>query len=180
MAARAFQRSSARGLLPQSVAVLGEASACVLHEPSSRRFFELPLQPGTVLASSADGRVLFFLRPRRGASRPVTPRDQAIRALELHERFVHRRADGFYNCAVPPFRDPIFRGELVILRYHSDKEIEADDDVEPGEIVEYEHYFENPGSAPAYPDLWSVGAEQFIVPRGPFRVEADGIEYARP
>lgn len=180
MAARAYKRSSARGLLPQSVAVLGELSACVLHEPSSRRFFDFSPQPGTVLASSADGRVLFFLRPRRGSTRPVTPRDQAIRALELHERFVHRKADGFYNCAVPPFRDPQFRGELVLIRYLSDKELEADDDVDPGELVEYEHYFEKPGHAPAYPEVWSVGAEQFIVPRGPFRVEADGIEHAEP
>jgi hypothetical protein len=171
-----WRASEWRKLIPRNVAVLGEVTSCCLHDPSSGRFFGFDPVPGSVLVADASGRRMYILRPLHdaGAARFST---QSIRAAELHERFTHRESDGYYNAAIPPARKPTFAGELVIVRYLAQKDI---DDEVSGEEVEWEHYFENPGQAPAYAELWSIGHRQFYIPPGPWRVDSAGIEYAHP
>jgi hypothetical protein len=104
----------------------------------------------------------------------VRPDALAVNAMGLFERFTHRRGDKFYNTFVPPLRRPRFAGELVIVRYFQDKAITGTKGV-----AEWEHYFEEPGVAPAYPELWSLGHDQYVSPPGPWRVTERGIEHGR-
>ena len=174
-----------RAFLPEAVTFLGVLGACVLHDPNAYdgdgRLYEFRPKRGSVLMSDADGRQLYIVTPRPATAphrRKLT--DQAIRAAHLYERFTHRDLDAFHNCAVPAFRRPRFAGELVILRYRAEKDL---DELEPEErtgIVEFEHYFEQPGVAPAYPQVFAVGSDQFWIPPGPFAVEPEGITYAAP
>jgi len=177
-----FARSHApRGvdLLPYAITALGELGACVVHDPTGGRdgtakFVGMPYRPGRVLCAYDDGsgfgRELFVIcpRPRVGA---VRQDDQAVRAARLHERFVHRKADGWFNCFAPAFRAPRWAGELALIRYSIAKGTD--------ELVEWEHYFEEPGEGPAYAQLYSVGHGQFYIPRGPWRVGPRGIEFTR-
>ena len=160
-------------LLPRSVAVLGELGPCVIHNPDSGEFGALP--GGGVLCSNSTGDQMFVLRPVADAG-PVKhhPR-QALHAANLHSRFTHKRADAFFNCIVPKFRQPRHVGELVIVRYEVAKHLDGDH-----RLTQWEHYFEQPGAAPAYAQLYSVGHGQYWIPPGPWRVTARGIAYAAP
>lgn len=117
---------------------------------------------------------MFILKPLGDAGETKFP-PQALAATDLHERFVHRESEGFYNLLIAPARKPIFRGELVIIRYLAQKDI---DDETTGQVAEWEHYFENPGVAPAYAEFWYIGKNQYYIPPGPWRVGEAGIEYA--
>jgi len=161
-------------LLQRSVAVLGEAMSCCLHDPQTQQFFGYEFQTGSVLCASPNEREMFILRPLGEAANRAKVGDNAIHALDLHQRFMGREADGYYNLSVPNFRRPKFCGELVILRYLSDKDI---DDESKGEVV-WEHYFEKPGQQPEYAELWDCSLGQFYIPPGPWRVSSAGIEYA--
>lgn len=160
-------------ILPRSVAVLGELGSCVLHNPRSASFFTWRWRPGRVLCLAPDGSSMFILRPIvTGGS--VRPDALALNAMGLYERFTHRRGDGYYNAFVPPTRRPRFAGELVLIRYTQDKAIAG-----LKGPTEWEHYFEEPGIAPAYPELWAIGHDQYVIPPGPWRVTERGIEHGR-
>lgn len=161
-------------LIPRSVAFLGELGSCVLHNPRSQSFFTWAYRPGRILCLAPDESCLYILKPII-TDEPVRPDALALNARDLYERFHHRRGDAFYNCFVPPPRRPRFAGELVIIRYLSDKDLPG---APPSDgPVEYEHYFEEPGVAPAYPELWAIGRDQYVVPPGPWRVTSRGIEF---
>lgn len=159
--------------MPRALTVLGEAGACVVHDPRSQRFSALDVRAGTFLCSDPDGTELFFLQPRPGDT-PVRLSDLAVRAAELHERFVHRQGRGLFNAVVPPPHTPRYLGELVVVRYTVHKALP---DVRGSRPQDWEHYFEEPGIAPAYPPIWSIGNHQYWVPPGPFSVEDDGIVF---
>jgi hypothetical protein len=162
-----------QNLVPREVAFLGELGSCVLHNPRTASFFAWPYQPGRILVLGPDERNMYVLRPTLTGQR-VHPSAIAVAAMGIHERFTHRAGDGFYNCVIPPVRRPKFAGELVIIRYSVDKDIPGVDD---GRTTEWEHYFEEPGVAPAYPELWDIGHGQFIIPPGPWRVRPEGIVF---
>jgi hypothetical protein len=167
-------RARTEGLqLPRSVAVLGELGSCVLHNPRTASFFSWRFRAGRVLCLAPDESCMFILRPILCGG-GVRPDALAVNAMRLHERFTHRKGDGYYNTFVPPLRRPRFAGELVIIRYSQDKAIVGTDGV-----TEWEHYFEEPGIAPAYPELWSIGHDQYVIPPGPWRVTERGIEHGR-
>jgi len=178
-----------RYTIPRALAFLGEIGPCVIHDPNARggrgRFYGLDFDAGAVLCSNDRGTELWILRPRvRDAEVKVT--DQAIRAARLYERFSHRDADAFVNTIVPRpvYKRPRFAGELVIIRYHSDKRIEPEDYLEDDEdgldtgVVEYEHYFERPGDRPEYPQIFDLGGGQYWIPPGPYRVKPEGIAHS--
>lgn len=165
---------SAHEILPESVAVLGELGACVGHDPDRDAFWELPYESGLVLCASGDGRQLFVLRPIADAGPVGRVSRQALHAANLHEKFMHRRADAWFNAQVPGFRKPVFRGELVIIRYRAAKDLDGDDSESW-----YEHYFAGP-MEPAYPAIYSVGHGQLWIPPGPFIVAPQGIDFAPP
>lgn len=168
-----WDKSHWHRLLDRTVVVLGEVMECVLHNPDTGAFQGWEPNPGLVLACSSDGRRLFMVRPERDLG-PRRLGKSAVHAFNLHERFMHRKADGYYNVEVKDFARPRFRGELVILRYLAAKDI---DDDSKGEVI-WEHYFEQPGVEPRYPEFWDVGNGQYYVPPGPFAVTEEGIVYA--
>ena len=169
MISRALQP---RSILPEAVAVLGLVGQMVICTASGH-FRGLNAAAGRVLVADETGRELYVLAPRAGDA-PVRPTYQAMRAANLHERFMHRRADKLFNCIVPAFRAPVLVGELVILRYEAAKRIPGADGA-----VDWEHYFENPGVEPAYPRIFAVGHGQYWVPPGPFKVAPEGITFAK-
>lgn len=191
-----YSKKAHRNILPRSVAYLGELGRCVVWHPFKESFFELPYKPGRVLCASPDGRELFALRPVSDTKRfKARENDQMLEAMNLNERWMNRDAEGFYNLRVPALRKPDYIGELVIMQYLSDKNIDADDedeeeddsdedeeededDAELEPLESYEHYFEKPGSRPAYVTICSIGHDQLWIPPGEFEVAAEGIRYA--
>ncbi len=168
-----------RKLIPRAITVLGEVTTCALHDPSTGRFLNWEPKAGTVLTCDPNGDNLYFVRPLAEApGKEDRSRDpMLVKAIGLHERFMHRKADGYYNALIKPARKPRFVGELVIIRYVATKDIDEETE---GQEAEWEHYFEQPGVAPAYAKLWNIGLDQFWVPPGPWRVTPEGIAYAPP
>lgn len=150
--------------------MLGELGSCVLHDPRSTNFFSWDYRAGRLLVAAPDGGAMFILNPVREAG-PVRPDALALHAMDLHERFTHRKGDGFFNLVVPPIRKPRFAGELAVIRYYADKG-------DQGGEAEWEHYFNEPEIAPAYPEIWALGHGQYLIPPGPWTITERGIEYA--
>lgn len=179
--AAAIPASQAKRLLPESTVYLGELGECVLSNPSDDTLYRLPYEPGNVLCAAPpdpDGysREMFVIKP---IGPGTTPRRDAVAlsCIGLAERFSHMPRGYLHNCRVAPFRSPKFAGELVLIRYRARKDIGEVAGVE----VWWEHYFcdEAPGGEPSYAGVWSVGSEQFFIPRGDWRVSERGIEYER-
>lgn len=166
---------------------MGELGPCVFYSPDRDSFFELKYKPGRVLCEGSDGRCMFILLPVAEEMGKARETDHLLKATELHERFVHRESDGYYNLRIPEFVEPKYHGDLVIVRYYSDKDMsdyetgDDDEDIDEGnEEIMYEHYFEEPDTRPAYAPVYSVGHGQFIIPPGPWKITDRGIEYADP
>lgn len=158
-------------LLPRSVAVLGELGPIAVYD--GRNYVEVPYKAGGVLCASSDGRELFVLRPTADAGDVNKINAQAVHAANLHKRFTHKNTDGFWNCIVPAFTRPVFRGFLAIIHYYAAKAIGGADGT-----TEWVHYFEQPNTRPAYPRLWTVGHNQLYVGRGEYYVGPQGLDYA--
>lgn len=159
-----------RAIVPRAVTVLGELGEWVMHDPNDQSFYGVEYKPGRILCSSPDGRHMYIFRPILDAG-PVRDDAFALNAYDLHERFTHKRATDYYNVFVPPFRDLRFAGEVVLLRYYADKG-------DGGEVC-YEHYFEQPGEAPAYAPIYASTKGQFYLPPDRWQVTEAGIEFAR-
>jgi hypothetical protein len=166
---KSWRQSTARVLLPDAVTCIGIPGEMVLVHPSTGEMAIFYPHPATVLCCDGDGREMFLLRPGRDAG-PPTKKDVAVAVEDLYERFTHRESDGHYNAICKPFRKPIYRGQISVVRYRAVKDLDEDSE---GEMIEWEHYFE----APDYAELWFVGGDQYYIPRGNWRVDADGIEH---
>lgn len=162
------QRDNWQRLLPRAVTVLGELGEWLITDPTTNRFYGVDYKPNRLLCASEEGRNMYIIRPILDAG-PVRSDAFALSAYDLHERFTHRAATDYYNIFCPPIRKPTFAGELVIIRYYAQK---GDD-----EEATYEHYFDEPGEAPAYVKVFSVGHGQYFIPQGRFRVAEAGIEF---
>ncbi len=168
MARRARDRHAI--LQPRSVTILGELGEWVFRNDAGP--FGVPYRGGKMLCSSADGRTMYILRPISDGG-PVR-RDAFVtnaRGLELYERFQHRRADAMFNTFCPPFRRPRHLGQLVLLSYYTAKGRDQE--------AEHVHYFEEPGVAPAWPAVLSVGFGQYVITPGRWKVTDDGIDFYR-
>lgn len=178
-----WQRSKGRQYLPRTVTVLGELGAMVLRNPQTGHWYAINYKPNRIVCASSEGRAMFILQPvvETTTKKPSKHRTQALKAAKLHERFVHRAADAFYNCVVPAFRTPRYCGELMVIEYYCEKDLELgdaeDDDEDDERPTLWEHYFEEPGVAPAPAELWQVGKHQYLIPPGPWRVSDRGIEF---
>jgi hypothetical protein len=171
----------ARELLRRTVTYLGEVGDICVYLPEESRFGDDPgyygkdFRAGHLLCCTSDGREGYLLRPRGDAgtvSRARMQRRQAVRAFNLHERFMGRRANEYYNLLVQQFRKPKYIGDLACIHYFADKDL---GDGKEGE-VEWVHWFEGP-DGPAYVPLFDVGYGQFYIPRGRWHVGPDGIDY---
>lgn len=164
--------------IPQALTALGTMGLMIVRyedEHGQPHAYGIPPKADAVLFADATGRTLYVLRPYiEGISEE--PRSLiALRALNLYERFSHRRADRLFNCQIPKPRAPQYCGELVEITYFAQKDIGG-----PQPIAEWVHYFEEPGQAPAYAPIYKYGRGQFVIPPGPFKVTERGIEYAPP
>ena len=157
----------AKELLPEAVTVLGVPTLLYLENPNTRETYEFRPRPATVLCADEDGREMYLLAPIRDAGRPKHL-DRALKAERLWEEFTNRHSDGLYNCFVPAFRKPMYRGRIILMRYLARKDLDEESE---GHETEWEHYFE----APDYPDLWFVGRNQYFIPRGHWRITDAGI-----
>lgn len=157
--------------IPESVAAIGEATRLLLEDPRDGSWHEWAPRVGAVLCAAEEEGTLYLLRPIGDAGKPRT-RGRALHVEGLYERFMHREADAFYNCFVELAVQPVFKANVILIRYRSDKDM----DEEYGETrrrrrpVEYEHAF----PAPNYPELWGIGSDQFII-AGDFAVREEGI-----
>lgn len=178
MGRRGYQPSRARAYLPRSIAVLGELGplALAVEDGGTYRYYGIGYKPGRVLCASPDGREMFVLKPDAGDG-PPRANQQALQALDLFERFHYRDANELYNCVVPAFREPVYRGELAVIHYFTEKHMLGDADAAPAEYV---HFFEKPGERPAYVPIYSVGHDQYYIPAGEWVASDRGIEYAPP
>jgi len=157
-------------LLPRAVAVLGELGNCACEYPDgSGRVYGMDYVHGRVLCATDDGRQMFIIKPISDAGR-VRISSQMLRAFGMHERFVHRKADSYFNCIVPQVQPPKLAGYMMVITYFQDK----------GDLgeAEFHHYFDKPGDAPAYAPFYAIGSDQYWFPRGPWKADYDGIEYA--
>ncbi len=161
-------------LHPRAVTLLGELGSWVYFDDDARDYYSVPYRAGRVLASSADGRAGYVLRPIiNGGSVHRNAFITHAENLELYERFQHRKADKFFNVICPPFGKPRRQGHLALVTYFTMKGTD--------EEQEYVHHFENPDEGrPEYVPIYSLGYGQFLIPPGAWRVAPEGITYAPP
>lgn len=161
--------SQYRALLPEVLTILGLPGQQVICDPRDGSYYAWDPPGGTILCSNVDGDELFFVRPIADAG-DVDGGDSPlhVRGFELWEDFSHQLADRYYNAIVKPFRKPQPRGQLAIMTYHARKDI---DDEARGKLTTWAHHFD----PESYPNLFSVGRDQFYVPPGAWRVTRRGI-----
>jgi hypothetical protein len=164
------RQSKGRLFAPEVVTVLGKPGQMVLNHPATGQMHVWEPVGGTLLCCNKAGDEMFILCPLYEDE--ISEKDVAlhIENEEMWERFTHRPFEGWFNGACPSFRKPQYRGQIVIIRYEAQKDL---DDESAGETIEWEHCFE----APDYAELWSVGSDQYYIPRGPWRITDRGIQH---
>lgn len=159
--------SRARLLLPEAVTMLGIPGQMVLWHPGAEAFFTWDPPADSILCSSGDGYEMFLLRPIADAGRPKRL-DVTLHVDELWEEFHNRALEGHYNAFCPAFKRPKLRGQVAVIQYAARKDL---DEESTGAVVPWVHHFD----PESYPELWSVGADQYFIPRGAWRITARGI-----
>lgn len=156
--------------MPEAVTVLGLPGQMVLNLPTTGQLFIWDPPAGTLLCCNAGGDEMFILMPLY--EEEITERDVSVHVDNeaMWERFTHRPFEGYFNGVCPAFRKPAFRGEIVTIRYTAQKDMDEDSN---GREIEWEHTFE----APDYAELWSVGSDQYFIPRGPWCITDRGIQH---